>query len=116
MPACGLRALDGRLHEGREGLSTSGKTCILADDGLTTGATMTVAVNWARGNGAAAVVVAVPVGSPEAVAWLRRIADRVVCLRVPRVIERCGGLVQGLRPGLQSTRAGALGCIDAARA
>lgn len=84
------RALDGRLHEGREGLSTSGKTCILADDGLATGATMTVAVNWARGNGAAAVVVAVPVGSPEAVAWLRRIADRVVCLECPASLSAVG--------------------------
>jgi len=76
-------ALDARIHERSPPLSLAGKTCLLVDDGLATGATMTAAVRWARRNGARRVVVAVPVGAAETVAALRREADEVVCLAAP---------------------------------
>jgi len=60
----------------------AGKTAVLVDDGLATGLTMQAAVNDARAGGAAAVVVAVPCGSAEAVARLRPQVDRVVCPKV----------------------------------
>jgi len=56
-----------------------GRTVILVDDGLATGATMYAAVNALRQAGPALIVVAVPVASAEACAALQVVADRVVC-------------------------------------
>jgi len=60
-----------------------GRTVILVDDGLATGATMRAAVRSARQQGCGRLIVAVPVGSTEACAALRGEADEVVCLREP---------------------------------
>ncbi len=61
----------------------SGKTVILVDDGLATGASMQAAVQAVRALGPAAVVVAVPVGAAATCARLRRYADDVVCVATP---------------------------------
>ncbi|HEY1557809.1 MAG TPA: phosphoribosyltransferase family protein [Kofleriaceae bacterium] len=60
-----------------------GKTAILVDDGVATGNTLRAAVHGAKKRGAARVVVAAPVASPDAIAMLRREADEVVCLSEP---------------------------------
>ena len=72
-------ALDRVLHERYGPLDVQGQTVVLVDDGLATGATMTAAVRWARAQGAARVVVAVPVGAAQTAQMLRREADEVVC-------------------------------------
>lgn len=80
-----------RLYRGdRPPLDLRDRTAILVDDGLATGATMRAAVRACRAQGPAAVVVAVPVGSPEAVAALRRSADSVVCPLTPRDLVAIG--------------------------
>ena len=56
---------------------------ILIDDGLATGSTMLAAVRAVREMEAASVVVAVPVGSAQAVDLVTGEADVVVCLEVP---------------------------------
>ena len=71
--------LDAILHARRPALDLHGKTALLVDDGLATGATMVAAVRWARSRGALRVVVAVPVGAVQSVRFLRREADEVVC-------------------------------------
>ena len=76
-------ALDALLHRGREPVPVKGRRCILVDDGLATGATMVAAVDWARRQGAASIVVAVPVGAPSTVAMLGRAGHEVVCLEQP---------------------------------
>jgi putative phosphoribosyl transferase len=68
----------------------NGKTVILADDGLATGATMRAAVEAVRAAGAAAVVVAVPVASLEAEMSLERLADAVFCLYIPGQFRAVG--------------------------
>ena len=60
-----------------------GRTVIVVDDGLATGLTDLAAVRALRARGAARIVVAVPVGSREAVALLREEADEVVCHTIP---------------------------------
>jgi putative phosphoribosyl transferase len=60
-----------------------GKTAILVDDGIATGATMDAAVRAVRQLEPAAVVVAVPTGASDAVARLRRQADQVICVEIP---------------------------------
>ena len=72
-------ALDRILHERHGPLDLRGKTAVLVDDGLATGATMVAAVRWARNRGAARVVVAVPVGAAQSTEALRREAEEVVC-------------------------------------
>jgi putative phosphoribosyl transferase len=60
-----------------------GKTVILVDDGLATGATMRAAATALKQRGVAACVVAVPVASPETCAELRHEVDEVVCAATP---------------------------------
>jgi len=82
--------LDGELHKRRPALDLHGKTAVLVDDGLATGATMVAAVRWAYSRRAAHVVVAVPVGSRAAVHFLRREADKVICLSEPEAFGAVG--------------------------
>jgi putative phosphoribosyl transferase len=60
-----------------------GADVVLVDDGLATGSTMLAAVSAVRAMKPARVVVAVPVAPPSAIEALRRVADAVVCPRVP---------------------------------
>jgi putative phosphoribosyl transferase len=60
-----------------------GRTVILVDDGLATGATMRAAAAALRQQGAAKIIVAVPVGAPSTCHEIRSIADEVVCLQTP---------------------------------
>jgi putative phosphoribosyl transferase len=69
---------------GRPPLNLTGRTAILVDDGLATGATACAAIQVARGLGAARVVMAVPVGAADAVARVAAVADEVHCPLVPR--------------------------------
>lgn len=59
------------------------KTVIVVDDGIATGASIRLAVDALRKQGARAIVIAVPVAAPESIAELRQIADEVVCLAEP---------------------------------
>jgi putative phosphoribosyl transferase len=68
----------------------AGRTVILVDDGLATGATMRAAVRSVRLQRPKRIVVAVPVGSPEACAALRDEADEVVCLYEPTYLGAVG--------------------------
>jgi predicted phosphoribosyltransferase len=77
-----LRERMGRL--GGTPVPIAGREVIIVDDGLATGATMTVAVQAARAAGAGAVLVAVPVGASGAVNRLRALADALVCAAVPQ--------------------------------
>lgn len=58
---------------GREALNLKGKTVIIVDDGIATGLTMQAAVAYAKNEGAGKIVVAIPVGSTEAVRALKAI-------------------------------------------
>ena len=68
----------------------SGKTVLLIDDGLATGATMRAAVEAVREGGAKAVVAAAPVGSIEAEASVERVCDAVLCLHLPGKFRAVG--------------------------
>lgn len=72
------------------GHDLSGKTVLLVDDGLATGATMKAAMEVVRESGAAAIVAAAPVGSIEAETSVERTADAVVCLYLPGKFRAVG--------------------------
>lgn len=61
----------------------AGRTVILTDDGIATGATMTAALKMVRAAGAREIIVAVPVGAPDRLDAIRPLCDRVVCLLEP---------------------------------
>lgn len=67
-----------------------GRTVIVVDDGVATGATAFAACQVAIAHGAAWVVLAVPVGSPEAVAALSNVAGEVRCLKTPSWLGAIG--------------------------
>jgi predicted phosphoribosyltransferase len=60
-----------------------GRTAIVVDDGVATGATMRAAIRALRRRGPAAIVIAVPVASPETLVLLAEEADRAICLETP---------------------------------
>jgi putative phosphoribosyl transferase len=60
-----------------------GRTVILVDDGLATGATMRAAAAALRQQGAAKIIVAVPVGAPSTCHEIRSVSDEIVCLQTP---------------------------------
>jgi erythromycin esterase-like protein/predicted phosphoribosyltransferase len=68
----------------------AGRTVILVDDGLATGSTMSAAARAVRQEGAARIVVAVPVADPDVCNALRAEADEVVCLVTPRPFQAVG--------------------------
>ena len=63
----------------------SGRTAVIVDDGVATGATARVAALVAHELGAASVVLAMPVGAPDSIAELAAMpeVDEVVCLSTP---------------------------------
>ncbi len=61
----------------------AGRTVILTDDGIATGATMIAALKMVRAAGAREIIVAVPVGAPDRIDAIRPLCDRVVCLLEP---------------------------------
>lgn len=93
-----VAVMESRELQRREGLyrgerstpAVAGRVVLLIDDGLATGATMRAAVVALREQGPARVVVAVPVGTVEACASLRREADEVVCPHTPEPFRAVG--------------------------
>jgi len=78
---------------GRRGLMLARKNVVVVDDGLATGVSMRVAVEAVLKQRPKRLVVAVPVGSGDAVSSLRerlRPADEVVCLDTPENFSAVG--------------------------
>ncbi|MGN6548311.1 MAG: phosphoribosyltransferase [Pararhizobium sp.] len=68
----------------------AGRTVVLVDDGIATGATMRAALRGLRQRRPKRIVVAIPLAPHEAVAELRGEADVVVCLEEPAFFEAIG--------------------------
>ncbi|MDB5988594.1 MAG: putative phosphoribosyltransferase [Nevskia sp.] len=80
-----------RLYRGdRPPPDVRGKTVILVDDGLATGATMQAAVKALRQDQARRIVVAVPVAAPETCEQLKEQVDDIICAVTPEPFYAVG--------------------------
>lgn len=76
------------LYRGNEHFpDLNGKTVILVDDGLATGATARAAIKTLKALRPGKIVLAIPVGTPHLLSQLRYEVDDLVCLEAPEYFE-----------------------------
>ena len=69
----------------------NGRTVIVIDDGIATGATMKAALRGVRRHEPRRLILAVPVAPPEALQDLAKECDEIVCLSAPDWFNAVGG-------------------------
>jgi putative phosphoribosyl transferase len=87
-----------RFRGDRPRLMLEGRAAVVVDDGIATGSTARAACQVARAQGAARVVLAVPVCSPDAAPALRGEVDELVYLEAPRRFHAVGQSYVDFRP------------------
>jgi len=78
-----MRARRALYTPSRHPFDTAGRTVVVVDDGIATGATMIAALHSVRARHPARLVCAAPVASPTSLEKVRPHADEVVCLHTP---------------------------------
>lgn len=79
------------LYRGnRPSLAVTGKTVILVDDGIATGASVYAAINALRQMHPARIVLAVPVAPASTYAWLKNEVDELICVHAPEQFYAVG--------------------------
>lgn len=78
------------FRKNRPKINLEGKTVILVDDGLATGATMQAAIKSAKAEGAAKVVVAIPVAPPDTYDKIQEMVDEIIALSTPSFFQAVG--------------------------
>jgi putative phosphoribosyl transferase len=68
----------------------AGRTIVLVDDGIATGASIYAAIHALRLMQPASLVVAVPVAPASTCTWLRTLVDQLVCLYAPSEFHAVG--------------------------
>lgn len=71
------------LYRGSSKYDLEGKTIVMVDDGIATGATMMVAILWVKKQKPKMVILAVPVAPKEVTRKLSEMVDRSVVLHMP---------------------------------
>jgi putative phosphoribosyl transferase len=77
-------------RRGRLRVPLGGRIVIIVDDGVATGYTVRAAAEIVRLEGASRVVIAVPVGAPDALTALGDVADEVVAVETPSELSAIG--------------------------
>ncbi|MFF9275779.1 phosphoribosyltransferase [Streptomyces griseosporeus] len=85
-----LKRRERLYRQGRPAADLSGRTAVVVDDGLATGATARAALRAVRSAAPQRVVLAVPVSSPQAARLLSPEVDELVCLAQPSDFRAVG--------------------------
>jgi putative phosphoribosyl transferase len=88
-----IAEIERRRHaylRGRDRVPLEGRTLILVDDGIATGASVRAALIALRGRRPRALILAVPVAPADTIAALRPEVDDVVCLKMPEPFMAIG--------------------------
>jgi putative phosphoribosyl transferase len=92
-----IRRCEDAYRAGLPPLSIEGRTVILVDDGLATGASMRAAAQAVRPR-AGRLILAVPVGALSTCQALEQEADRIVCVVTPPYFEAVGQYYSNFQP------------------
>ncbi|WP_082939172.1 phosphoribosyltransferase family protein [Mycobacterium sp. 852002-30065_SCH5024008] len=101
-----------KFRSGHDRIPFAGRTAVIVDDGVATGATARAACEVARAQGASRVVLAVPIGGRDVFERFAGYADDVVCLHTPEFFFAVG---QGYRNFTQTSDDEVVALLDRAR-
>ncbi|UQX10347.1 alpha/beta family hydrolase [Candidatus Mycobacterium methanotrophicum] len=100
-----------RFRHGHDRIPLAGQTAVIVDDGVATGATAKAACQVVRAQGAAGVILAVPIGPADIAESFGEYADEVVCLETPALFF---GVGQGYRNFAQTSDDEVIALLDRA--
>jgi len=86
------------FHGARDPLPVEGRTVVLVDDGIATGATVRAALDALDARGVGRTILACPVAPPEVIEALAERADEVVCLSAPYGFQAVGTWYRDFTP------------------
>jgi predicted phosphoribosyltransferase len=86
-----------RYRRGRPPLGLGGKTVLVVDDGVATGATTTACLRQVREADPERTILAVPVAPPDTLLRLREEADEVFCVETPEYFGAVGAFYDDFR-------------------
>jgi putative phosphoribosyl transferase len=78
-----LEARVAQYRQWRPAVPLEGRSTVIVDDGIATGATVRAACQVVAGRGVTRLTVAVPVATREAIRRIRQVCDDVICLETP---------------------------------
>lgn len=87
-----------RYSPQRPPINPAGRTVIVVDDGLATGATMRAALSSVRAQQPTRLICAVPVAAPESLKAVAEYCDEVVCLAAPQSFYAVGQFYANFLP------------------
>lgn len=85
-----IRRRESAYRQGRAPIPLAGRTAIVIDDGIATGASVRAALRGLRRRSVGRLILAVPVAPPETVRSMRREVDELVCLESPDHFQAVG--------------------------
>lgn len=87
-----IKEIERRLMKfrGTKEYHLEGRTVVLVDDGIATGATMFVAIQWVKKQKPKQIIVAIPVGPKDTIEKLNEAVDKVAVLQSPLYFNAVG--------------------------
>lgn len=85
-----IRRRRGLYFQDHQETKIEGRTAIIVDDGIATGATIKAALQATRRHGPALLILAVPVAPSDTLAELESDVDEIICLETPEFFHAIG--------------------------